>query len=393
MTGHEEVFQSGPFVFDRAPLLVYWEATRACDLSCVHCRAEAVHRRHPLELSTPEAQALFQQIAAFDDCQPPHLVITGGDPLQRPDLFDLIGYGRSRGLGVSVTPAGTPRLTRATIRKFRELGVASLALSLDGSTAERHDAFRGEAGSFGWTLEAAHMVRSENIPLQINTMVTAQTLDDIRAIYEIVWKLDVARWALFFLIPIGRGRKLREITAIESERLLNWLTDLAADPKVPVSIKTTEAHHFRRIYHQRQRTRGLSDDDIVRTSIGRGYGVRDGNGVAFVSHLGQVYPSGFLPLTAGNVRKTSLVEAYRGSQLFRTLRDVRRLKGKCGRCPFRPICGGSRARAYATTGDPLESDPLCPYQPVENGLTKRRRINRIDALWASATGHLKWGRR
>lgn len=354
--------QAHRFVYNQAPILVYWEATQSCALACIHCRAESVPFRNPFELNTDEARALLQQIAAFGGRRLPHLVITGGDPLRRPDLFELIDYGHSLGLSISVTPAGTSELTSDVIRRLKLSGIQSVALSLDGSTPERHDAFRGVAGSFQWTLDGAHALVDAGIPLQINTMVTAQTLDDIPQIYETVRDLGITRWALFFLITTGRGQGLAEVTPAQSERLLVWLGEIGRNPETPFIIKTTEAHHYRRIAVQKMR-RYLDDETILSLPVGRGFGIRDGNGIVFISHVGQVFPSGFLPLSAGNVRKQSLVEIYRDSDLFQSLRDAEQLKGKCGACPFRTLCGGSRARAYAATGDPMESDPLCPYQP------------------------------
>lgn len=351
------------FVYDRAPLLIYWEATRACELACIHCRAEAVAQRHPLELRTGEVRRLFDQIAAFGWPRPPHLVITGGDPLQRPDLFELIAYGRGLGIPISVTPAGTERLTPAIIARLQTSGVSSLGLSLDGSNSSLHDAFRGEPGSFSWTVQGAKAARAAGLPVQVNTMVTAQTVADIPAIYEVVKGLGIARWALFFLIATGRGEALEGITAAESERFLNWLWQLA--PEAPFPIKTTEAHHYRRIAYLKMRSRGTETETILDSPVGRGFGIRDGNGIVFVSHVGTVHPSGFLPLAAGNVRRQNLVDVYRHSKLFRSLRNPDRLKGKCGRCEFRALCGGSRARAYADSGDPLAADRLCPYQPRE----------------------------
>lgn len=348
-------------VYDEAPWLVYWESTRACDLACVHCRAEATTWRHPLELDTDEARELLGQIADFGGGRLPHLVITGGDPLQREDLFELIAYGRSLGLTISVTPAGTERLTRQMIARLKESGVNALGLSLDGSDEARHDAFRGEPGSFGWTVGGIRAAREVGLPVQVNTMVTAQTLDNIGAIYEVIRDLDIARWALFFLIATGRGKALQSVTPAESERFLNWLWQLG--PDAPFPIKTTEAHHYRRIAFLKMAARGLAAEEIERTPVGRGFGVRDGNGVVFVSHTGAVYPSGFLPLSAGNVRNQSLVALYRRSRLFKMLRDEEQLQGKCGRCEFRRICGGSRARAYAETGNPMAEDSLCPYEP------------------------------
>lgn len=349
------------FVFDQAPLLIYWEATRACPLACVHCRADAVSQRHPLELKANEVKQLMVQIAAFGGRRLPHLVITGGDPIQRSDLYELIAYGRHLGIAVSVTPAGTSHLTADVVRQLSQAGIASLGLSLDGSDSDRHDAFRGVAGSYDWTLAALRAAVVEGLPVQVNTMVTAQTLADLPAIYELVKELGIARWALFFLIATGRGEVLSEISPAESEKFLNWLWKLTRESPFP--IKTTEAHHYRRIAWLKMRRSGLTVEEILRTPTGRGFGIRDGNGIVFISHTGDVYPSGFLPLTGGNVRRQSVVEIYRHSLLFQSLRDSEQLKGKCGRCEFRAICGGSRARAFAVSQDPLESDLLCPYQP------------------------------
>lgn len=355
------------FVYDSAPMLVYWEATRACALACVHCRAEAVPNRHPMELSTEEATALLEQVASFPEREfgwgngLPHVVITGGDPLQRPDVFDLIRFGTELGVRMSITPAGTERLTPAMIDRLLDAGIDSLGLSLDGSTPQKHDTFRGVQGSYEWTMTAMRAAAAHGIPMQINTMVTAQTLDDLPAIYDVLKNVGIARWALFFLISTGRGRQLADITPVQSERLLQWLLELQRESPFP--LKTTEAHHYRRIAYKRLRRRGIDDAAMLKMPIGRGFGIRDGNGIVFVSHIGQVYPSGFLPMSAGNVRTRSLVDIYQNSELFHAVRDPDSLQGKCGRCEYRAICGGSRARAYAMEGDPRASDPLCPYQP------------------------------
>jgi radical SAM protein len=352
------------FTYGDAPKLVYWEATQSCALACIHCRAAALAQRHPDEVTTSEARAFLRQIVRFESEPLPHLVITGGDPLRRPDLFTLIDEGRSLGLSISVTPAGSEALTTQVVEQFKEAGVASLALSLDGATPDTHDAFRGVAGSFAWTLAGARTIMAQGIPLQINTMVTAETIDELPQIYQVVKELGIARWALFFLIATGRGTSLAEVTPAQSERLLNWLWNINRAPETPFAIKTTEAHHYRRIAVQRLQQR-MAEEQMFSTPAGRGFGIRDGNGIVFVSHLGEVYPSGFLPLSAGNVRSSSLVHIYRDSPLFCALRDPEQLSGKCGDCPFRIVCGGSRARAYAATGDPLASDPLCLYQPRE----------------------------
>jgi radical SAM protein len=350
----------GRIVFDQRPILVYWELTQACDLACKHCRAEAIPQRHPLELSTEEAKRLLQELREFGD-PPPHVVMTGGDVMHRPDLFALIDFAVGLGLPLSVAPSGTNRLSPDVIKEFKALGVQSMSLSLDGSNAQKHDEFRGVPGCFQWTLNAVRAIREVGLPLQINTLVTAATVDDLPQIYKLMRELGIARWSLFFLVAVGRGKTLKPITPAQAERLFHRLYEWAKE--APFAIKTTEAMHFRRVAYQRMRLEGLSPQEIQRTSIGRGFGIRDGNGIMFISHLGEVYPSGFLPLAAGSVRKMSPAEIYRNSRLFQSLRDPKSFKGKCGRCEFNKICGGSRARAYAATGDPLESDPLCAYQP------------------------------
>ncbi len=292
----------------------------------------------------------------------PHFVFTGGDPFKRADLFELIKHARGLGFGVSLAPSGTPLLTREAVRRLAGAGVQTISLSIDGSTPERHDEFRGVPGCFALTLEAARWIRDAGIPLQLNTLVTAETLADLPPLADLMGRLGIVRWSLFFLIRVGRGRQgLREISPGQSERLFHWLYELAA--KAPFAIKTTEATHYRRVALTRLRAEGLDDAAIADTSVGRGFGIRDGNGIMFVSHLGEVYPSGFLPVVAGNVREASLVDLYRSSPAFVRLRDVTHFQGKCGRCEFVALCGGSRARAYAATGDYLASDPLCAYHP------------------------------
>jgi len=340
------------YVFDRAPMLVYWEMTRACRLACRHCRAEAVLQRSDRELTTTQGERLLDQIVAFG--RPlPHLVFTGGDPLRRPDLLHLVREARTRGIGTSVSPSATDDLTPATIADLRDAGVQSMSLSLDGSTARRHDAFRGVEGTFSMTVRAARWIREAGVPLQVNTLVTTETVDDLPAIHDVLRDLGIMRWSLFFLIGVGRGAELREIGPARSERLFHWLLDL--EQVSPFPIKTTEAMHYRRVAATRMRRSGLGRDAIECSPLGRGFGVRDGNGIVFVAHDGTIHPSGFLPIACGDVRTTSLADAYRSDPLFVSLRDARAFHGKCGGCPFAVICGGSRARAYARTGDPLAS--------------------------------------
>jgi MoaA/NifB/PqqE/SkfB family radical SAM enzyme len=336
-------------VFDRAPRRIYWETTRACSLACRHCRAEAMPAADPRQLTPAESLDLLDRLAAFG-APPPHLVLTGGDPLERADLFALIGHARALGLGVSVAPSGTPRLDGAAIARLRGEGVEAISLSLDGSDAARHDAIRRVPGCFDRTVAAADAARSAGLPFQVNTLVCAETLPDLAAVHALAVAVGAARWSLFFLVAVGRGSVLGPVTAAQAERLLEWLAEL---PRGRPVVSTTEAPHFRRVLMQRHGA----------AAAGHAAGIRDGNGIMFISHTGEVTPSGFLELAAGNVRSADPVVLYRDAPLFRALRDPDRLAGRCGRCEFRAPCGGSRARAWAATGDPLAEDPLCVYDP------------------------------
>lgn len=341
-------------------MMIYWECTTSCALACRHCRASAMRDPHPLELRTNEARSLLEDIASFGE-PGPHLVMTGGDPLARADLMELIRYAVSLGIRVSVTPAATEALTEGALQALKDAGVESIALSLDGSTAQRHDDIRQVSGCFARTEQAAKIAGRIGLPLQINTLVSEETLDDLPAIHQFIHSFPLVRWSLFFLISVGRGKQLNEVDPVAGEALMKWVQGLAAVS--PFIVATTEAPSYRRVAQELMVADGLTPEQIRNAPVRRGHGIRDGNGVVFISHLGQVFPSGFLPLPAGNVRTGDLVAIYRDSELFRAVRDVDNFKGKCGRCEYRKICGGSRARAFAHTGDPTESDPLCLYEP------------------------------
>lgn len=348
--------------FSRNPMLVYWEMTQACGLACKHCRASAMPCAHPLELNTAESKSFLEQLVAFGDPLP-HVILTGGDPLRRKDIFGLIDYARGLGLEVSITPSATPELTNGAISKLKEHGIQALGLSLDGSCPARHDTIRAVPGTFERTLEAARHAGRIGLPIQVNTLVSEETADDLPAIYELLrTSFPVMRWSLFFLISVGRGKALNEVSPEEGERIMNWVLDLV--PRAPFAVKTTEAPSYRRIAIDKMRAAGMAGSEMKKTSVYRGFQIRDGHGIVFVSHIGEIYPSGFLPLRCGTVRSDFLVDVYRNSEIFRALHSPERFHGKCGECEYRHICGGSRARAFAHTGDPLGSDPFCPYTPA-----------------------------
>ena len=460
--------------FNRAPFIVIWEVTRACDLKCVHCRAEAITMRHPLELTFKEGCRLIDQIREFGK---PLFVITGGDPLKRPDIYDLIKYGDKKGLRVALTPSGTQLMQPTVIKRFKDSGLSRLAVSLDGSCKEIHDTFRKVDGSFDWTVESIKEARRRDIPVQINTTVCKHNLKDVRAIGELLGRLDICLWSVFFLVPTGRGLRSDIVSAREHEEVFNLLYDMSKE--MPYDIKTTAAQHYRRVVVQRRRAEiaelvanGKTPDEAARIvqlnsmpkaipdgnyepggwsrnastgaaagnapmdseqkgapmrstgedagvlrakiarmraggapefviakleaqlfsaegksadgtsapvefltrqdtargdaslDIGRASkGVNDGNGFVFIDHIGMAYPSGFLPMVVGDVRKQSLVDIYRDSPIMKQLRDYPTLKGKCSWCDFRDVCGGSRSRSFGVTGDYLASEPYCSYFP------------------------------
>ena len=347
------------------PLIVTWEATRACGLACRHCRADARPDRDPRELDTDEGRALLESVRGFGEPYP-IVVFSGGDPLRRPDLAELVRYGTDLGLTMAVTPATTPLLTRDRLLELRDAGARRVALSVDAATAERHDAFRGEAGSFDVARRAARAARDMGLPIQVNTTVARSTAEDLPELSRLVERMDAAMWEVFFLVPVGRGTALEPLSPEEHERVLAWL--YRRSRRTSYRVITVEAPFYRRIGRQieaRKRRAARDRGERPPEPSGRRFpgSTGDGNGFLFVSHTGEVFPSGFLELSVGNVRNDDLVRVYRDSSIFRTLRDRDALKGKCGACEFRFVCGGSRARAMAVHGDWMEHDPFCPYIP------------------------------
>jgi radical SAM protein len=367
---------------EERPMIVIWEVTRACALVCLHCRADAQHRRNPHELTTGQGRALLDDIAAFGKPYP-IVVLTGGDPFERPDLADLVRHGASLGLHMALSPSVTPRLTREVLTELHDAGAGALSLSLDGAQATTHDAFRGVPGVFDATLRAAQEVRDTGFRLQINSTVTRANVHELPDLLRMVIDLGASLWSVFFLVPTGRGELLQPLAPQQVEDVLNWLHDVSD----LMAIKTTEAPHYRRVAIQRARARveGAPSrapavgelhqqltDAVAELRAQRHTQTRrprppievnSGRGFAFIDHLGEVYPSGFLPHQCGNVKDAGFRELYRTSPLLRSLRDPAQFHGKCGVCEFRDVCGGSRSHAYAVTGDLLASDPTCVYIP------------------------------
>jgi AdoMet-dependent heme synthase len=351
--------------FDEAPFLVIWELTQACDLACVHCRACAIENRNPFELSTAEGFRLLEEVRSFGD---PLMVFTGGDPLKRPDLFPLLERSVELRLRTTVTPSATPLLTENAIERFQDCGVARMAISLDGPDAESHDGFRRVSGSFERTIGALQHAQKIGLQTQVNTTVTRHNVGRLGETAKLVERAGAKLWSVFFLVSTGRASASQDLTAEEYEEVFAFLYDLS---KVAAfDIKTTEAQHYRRYVAQQRKAEGAGKNETRQVSpeiIQRQAGINDGKGFVFVSHTGEIFPSGFLPLSAGNVRRDSLAAIYRESPLFRTLRNADNLGGKCGDCEYRNLCGGSRSRSYALTGDFLAAEPRCTYIPKRSG--------------------------
>jgi radical SAM protein len=348
--------------FERAPFLVIWEVTRACALACVHCRADAIAKRDPLELTTEEGLRLIDQVRSFGT-PPPLFVLTGGDPMWRKDLAELVGYASQAGLTVALTPSGTAAVTRGRLEELKAAGLSRVAVSLDGPDAQTHDSFRRVRGSYDYTLRIIESVLELGLPLQINSTVSRLTLPHLHSMAARVGDFPLALWAVFFLIQTGRGATLEQITAEECEDVLHFFDELSR--RVPFGIKTTEAPHYRRVQMQREAQGAPLAPVLGRRQLRAPRAVNDGNGFVFVDHVGKICPSGFLPLACGNAREGALVETYRDNDVFRRLRDPEALGGRCGRCEFRAVCGGSRSRAFAATGHAFAEDSLCAWQPAE----------------------------
>ena len=373
--------------YDENPFIVIWELTRACELKCLHCRAEAQFRRDPRELSFEQGKSLIDDIKTMGNAM---LVFTGGDPLMRPDVFDIAKYAIDKGVRVSMTPSATPNVTKEAMQTAKDIGLSRWAFSLDGPTAEIHDHFRGTSGSFELTMNAINYLNELEMPLQINTVVSNYNLHALDEMAALVKELNCVLWSVFFLVPTGRGQTKDMISPAEHEKVFRWLYKLSKE--VDFDIKTTAAQHYRRVVIQSKqrehRKEGYGEVPIqyqqalmngttgTIDGLGRApKGVNDGNGFIFVSHTGDVYPSGLLPVKVGSVKEEKLSEIYRNSPILKDLRNPDKYKGKCGVCEFRNVCGGSRSRAYAMTGDYIESEPYCVYIPEVLRKKKKKRIS------------------
>lgn len=350
------IAESTTMKFDDRPFIAIWETTQACDLVCKHCRACAQPKRDPRELTTAEGKVLLGQLA---EGRVPLVVLTGGDPAKRPDLVELVRYGADLGLQMGLTPSATSLVTQELLEELARARLSRLAISIDGPDPKTHDAFRGVSGSFDDAWRILNTARSLGLKTQVNTSVHAGSIDRLPEIANLVGELGCVLWSVFYLVPTGRAEAHMLPTAEEVERTLLQLADIAAG--VTFAVKSTAAQHYRRVLSQRKVAAGSAPSHGVH---GKGADrINDGRGFLFISHKGEIFPSGFLPRHCGNVRDVDPVTVYRHHPIFRMLRDTNALDGKCGVCEYRQICSGSRARAYAMTGNLMASDPLCAYVP------------------------------
>ncbi|MBC8199420.1 MAG: heme b synthase [Desulfobacterales bacterium] len=342
--------------------LVAWETTRNCNLSCKHCRASATKGPYTGELDTQASIRLLDQIATLGK---PIVILTGGEPLLRPDIFELASYGTNKGLRMVMAPNGT-LITKSNAKLMADSGIKRVSISIDGATKESHDSFRGVSGAFEGALNGIELIKEAGVEFQINTTITKTNLDQIPRIQELAVKLGAVAHHIFLLVPTGRGKYIvdQEISAKEYERTLNWFYDQRE--KTPLQLKATCAPHYYRILRQRAKKEGKTVtfkthglDAVTRGCLG-------GTGFCFISHKGIVQPCGFLQLNCGDITKTSFADIWKNSEIFKLLRDANNLKGKCGKCEFKKVCGGCRARAYEATKDFLAEEPLCNYQPVSS---------------------------
>ncbi len=360
ISGHPHGKTSGANTPDNATLrLVAWETTRNCNLNCAHCRASATMESYAGELDTDASFRLLDQIAEVGQ---PIVILTGGEPLLRPDIFDLARYGTDKGLRMVMAPNGT-LITAENARQMATSGIQRISISLDGATRDRHDRFRGVEGAFDGALRGIHFAKQAGIEFQVNTTISKLNYDQIPEILKLAEDLGAVALHIFLLVPTGRGKYIidQEISAQEYESTLNWFYD--QKDKTPLQLKATCAPHYYRIMRQRARAEGKTVtwethglDAVTRGCLG-------GTGFCFISHVGVVQPCGFLDLNCGDVTRQSFAEIWKTSEIFNNLRNYNNLKGKCGICEYKAVCGGCRARAYEFTGDYLAEEPLCSYQP------------------------------
>lgn len=343
----------------RPPRLIAWETTAGCNLSCRHCRGSSTSQKPTGELNTKEAMRFIDEISSMGK---PILILSGGEPLVRDDICELATYANGKGLPVALATNGT-LVTPELASHLKEVGIRRISVSLDGASPETHDDFRCMPGAFEGAMRGIGAIKQAGISFQINTTVTKRNLKEIPYILEMATAIGAEALHIFLLVPTGRGKELEdeEIPPVEYERVLNWFYDQQKTAKI--QLKATCAPHYFRIMRQRAKKEGIEINVKTHGYEAMTKGCLGGTGFCFVSSIGEVYPCGYLPALAGNIKEQSFSDIWENSQVFNDLRDPSRLKGKCGDCEYNKVCAGCRARAYAATGDYLAEEPYCIYTP------------------------------
>lgn len=351
----------------KVPILrmIAWEVTRSCNLNCIHCRAAAGRGPYPGELSKEDSLRVIDEIVSFSS---PVVILTGGEPLLREDIYDIASYGTSRGLRMVIAPNGT-LLDAEKAARLKACGIQRASISLDGATRESHDRFRGVVGAFAGALRGIECLRGAGLEFQVNTTVTQKNYLELPSILELAARLGAVAHHIFLLVPTGRGKELgnEAIQADEYENILHWF--YKQREKFPLHLKATCAPHYYRILRQRAREEGKKVTPQSHGLDAMTRGCLGGIGFCFISHTGEVQPCGYLEVSSGSLKKQKLREIWDSSPVFKRLRDFSSYKGRCGRCEFIQVCGGCRARAYEKYGDYLGEEPLCSYQPQTGAIS------------------------
>jgi heme b synthase len=343
--------------------MIAWEVTRSCNLSCVHCRASSEYGPYEGELTINECFKLVDDIASFSK---PVIILTGGEPLMREDIFDIASYVDKKGLRVVLATNGT-MVTDDIAVKMLESGIKRVSISIDGLDAERHDAFRGVSGAFEKAMAGIAAMKKAGLEFQINTTVTQVNLDQLEDILDLVVRLGAAAHHIFLLVPTGRGKEMaeEEITSLDYEKTLNWFYEESLNCQI--QLKATCAPHYFRIFYQRRKERPAESREERGSLNTMTRGCMGGVSFCFISHTGQIQPCGYLEIDCGQLKEKGFEDVWNNSFIFRNLRNLSVYKGKCGRCEFLKVCGGCRARAYEVTGDYLAEEPFCIYEPKKEG--------------------------
>jgi len=350
--------------------LVFWELTARCNLKCIHCRAEAQMEKQENELSTEQCFGVIDELCKFSS---PILILTGGEPLYRDDIFEIAGYATKKGLRVALATNGT-LVDEKVVIQIKESGIKRVSISLDGANPETHDSFRMIPGSFESAFNGIKNLQKAGIEVQINTTIAKHNEDEVKDVLDLALKNNIKALHIFMLVPVGCGVQIADSQMLDKQKyedILSWFYDKTMELRGKIELKATCAPHFFRIMHKRAKDEGITITPETHGMAAVTKGCLAGSGVMFISRKGIVQPCGYLPVQAGDVTKQSAAEIWSGSEVFLNLRDTGLLKGKCGICEYKKVCEGCRARAYYEKGDYMEEEPYCIYEPIRGRVANK----------------------